>query len=141
LKIASLRLVSQLAQSQTSAGYFKDALLSMPSTRRQKLQEIIRASVTQDQISTPTKSQLPPLVIKMPSQTEETKRQISPPLAATIVSDVSNDDNEEDEEEDDWDTFQSFPASASEPKSIECVTRKHNFFDQKLEHKHEHNLE
>ncbi|PWA87585.1 HEAT repeat-containing protein [Artemisia annua] len=126
LKTASVRLVSQLAQSQTSAGYFKDALLSMPSTRRQKLQEIIRASVTQDQISTPTKSQLPPLVIKMPSQPEETKRQISPPLAATIVSDVSNDDNEEDEEEDDWDTFQSFPASTSEPKSTENVSSDKN---------------
>lgn len=40
LKTASMRLVSQLAQSQTSAVYFKDALLSMPFTRRQKLQVI-----------------------------------------------------------------------------------------------------
>ncbi|PWA66679.1 HEAT repeat-containing protein [Artemisia annua] len=38
LKTASVRLVSQLAHSQTSVGYFKDALLWMPSTRRQKLQ-------------------------------------------------------------------------------------------------------
>ncbi|GKE39968.1 hypothetical protein Tco_1463373, partial [Tanacetum coccineum] len=41
LKTASMRLVSQFAQSQTSAGYFKNALLWMPSPRRQKLQVVI----------------------------------------------------------------------------------------------------
>lgn len=125
LRTASIRLVSQLAQSQTSAVYFKDALLSMPFTRRQKLQDIIRASVTQGQISTPTISSMPPLVIKMPSQTEETRRQISPPSAPTNDDDNSNDEQEEEEEEeDDWDNFQSFPAASStnEPKSTEDLS-------------------
>ncbi|XP_024982998.1 protein SWEETIE isoform X2 [Cynara cardunculus var. scolymus] len=129
LRTASIRLVSQLAQSQTSAVYFKDALLSMPFTRRQKLQDIIRASVTQGQISIPTKSSMPPLVIKMPSQTEETRPQISPPSAPTNDDDRSNDEQEEEEdededEEDDWDNFQSFPAASStnEPKSTEDLS-------------------
>ncbi|KAJ9561951.1 hypothetical protein OSB04_007111 [Centaurea solstitialis] len=127
LRTASIRLVSQLAQSQTSAVYFKDALLSMPSTRRQKLQDIIRASVTQGQNSIPTKSSIPPLVIKMPSQTEEPRRQISPPSVPTNDDDHSNDEQEEEEEdeEDDWDNFQSFPAAASstnEPKSTEDLS-------------------
>nr|GEW86102.1 hypothetical protein [Tanacetum cinerariifolium] len=39
----------------------------------------------------------------------------------SFFSDDSDNDNEEDEEEDDWDTFQSFPASTSEPKSTENV--------------------
>ncbi|KAL7606152.1 hypothetical protein Lser_V15G19771 [Lactuca serriola] len=115
LKTASMRLVSQLAQSQTSAVYFKDALLSMPFTRRQKLQDIIRASVTQDQSpSTPSKAtSIPPLIIKMPSQIEETKRQIPTPLASTKIQE----EEEEEDDDDDWDNFQSFPASTNEPKS------------------------
>ncbi|KAI3726462.1 hypothetical protein L1987_66259 [Smallanthus sonchifolius] len=115
LRTASVRLVSQLAQSPTSAVYFKDALLSMPVTRRQKLQDVIRASVTQEQVSTSTKSSTPPLVIKLPSQTEE----IPPPLSAIKVNDHANEEEEakedEEEEEDDWDNFQSFPASTNEP--------------------------
>nr|GEX13266.1 splicing factor U2af large subunit B-like isoform X4 [Tanacetum cinerariifolium] len=66
----------------------------------------------------------PPLVTEMPSQIEETKRQILPLLAA--VSDDSNDDNDEDEEEDDWDTYQSFPASTREPKSTKNVSSDKN---------------
>ncbi|KAL9993657.1 putative armadillo-like helical, protein SWEETIE [Helianthus debilis subsp. tardiflorus] len=110
LRTASMRLVSQLAQSPTSAVFFKDALLSMPVTRRQKLQDVIRASVTQEQISSAAKSSQPPLVIKMPSQREE----IPPPSTATKVDDHANED-EEDDDDDDWDTFQSFPASTSQP--------------------------
>ncbi|KAL4570973.1 hypothetical protein LXL04_017722 [Taraxacum kok-saghyz] len=118
LKSASMRLVSQLAQSQTSSVFFKDALLSMPYTRRQKLQDIIRASVTQDtqSVSTPTKAaSIPPLIIKMPSQIEETKRQISTPLApppAKIQEEKEEDDD--DDEDEDWESnYQSFPASTT----------------------------
>ncbi|KAL8250875.1 hypothetical protein R6Q59_034568 [Mikania micrantha] len=111
LRTASMRLVSQLAQSPTSAVYFKDALLSMPVTRRQKLQDVIRASVTQEQASTASKSSMPPLVIKLPSQKEE----IPPPAASIKVNDHANiEEEEEEDEEDDWDTFQSFPASTNE---------------------------
>nr|GEU29286.1 RNA-directed DNA polymerase, eukaryota, reverse transcriptase zinc-binding domain protein [Tanacetum cinerariifolium] len=80
------------------------------------------------EISTLTKSQLPPLVIKMPSQTKETKCQILPLLAT--VSDDSNDDNKEYKEEDGWDTFQSFPASTSEPKSTKNVSLDKNILQE-----------
>ncbi|KAK1433251.1 hypothetical protein QVD17_10160 [Tagetes erecta] len=108
LRTASVRLVSQLAQSTTSSVYFKDALLSMPVTRRQKLQDVIRASVTQEQISTTTQSSTPSLVIKLPSQKEE----ISP---LSTANDHANKEEDEKEDDDDWDTFQSFPASTNEP--------------------------
>ncbi|KAI3768087.1 hypothetical protein L2E82_18519 [Cichorium intybus] len=128
LKTASMRLVSQLAQSQTSGVYFKDALLSMPYTRRQKLQDIIRASVTQDQfVATPTKaSAIPPLIIKMPSQIEETKRQIPTPSTSIKIDesmkiDEKQDEEEEEDDDDDWDNFQSFPASTNEPKPTQDV--------------------
>ncbi|XP_076960722.1 protein SWEETIE-like [Bidens hawaiensis] len=122
LKSASIRLVSQLAQSPTSAIYFKDALLSMPVTRRQKLQDVIRASVTQEQISTTSKSSIPPLVIKMPSQREEI---IPPPSIVNKVNDHANEEKEnhdgDDEDDDDWDNFQSFPATTNEPTKSNSI--------------------
>lgn len=55
----------------------------------------------------------PPLVIKLPSQTEQIGMKNPVPLEAPPVE--SNDSSEEeDDEEDDWDTFQSFPASGYE---------------------------
>lgn len=54
----------------------------------------------------------PPLVIKLPSQTEQIGVKNSLPLEPP---EKSNDSSvEEEDEEDDWDTFQSFPASGNE---------------------------
>ncbi|CAI9110693.1 OLC1v1010761C1 [Oldenlandia corymbosa var. corymbosa] len=113
LRSTAIKLVSQLAQSPSSAVYFKDVLLSMPFERRQKLQDIIRASLTQDQNFT-EKPSVAPLAIKIPAQIKESKEQSLSAIANRPADDnVADEDNEEDEEDDDddWDTFQSFPAS------------------------------
>jgi hypothetical protein len=122
LRSTSIRLVSQLAQIPSSAIIFKDALLAMPVTRRQLLQDIIRASVTQEHTPVQTKSSTTlPLVIKLPTQTTEKNSIPSIPTKQTEISinkeeeqDERNDDADDDEDDDDWDAFQSFPASATE---------------------------
>ncbi|XP_073060584.1 uncharacterized protein [Primulina eburnea] len=83
----------------------------MPATRRQQLQDIIRASVTQDQIAKPAESSGPPLVIKLPSPTEQNETSSSLRSAPPKDSPKESDSNSNAEEDDDWDTFQSFPAS------------------------------
>ena len=75
-----------------------------------EFQDIIRASVTREQNPTETKSGTPPMVIKLPTQTEETGPKIPLPPIPTKQTDH---DTEEDED-DDWDAFQSFPASTNE---------------------------
>lgn len=112
LKNIAVKLVSQLAQTPSSAASIKDILLAMPATRRQQFQDIIRASVVQDKNPQPMTSTGPPLVIKLPSQTEQIGVKNSLPLEPP---EKSNDSSvEEEDEEDDWDTFQSFPASGNE---------------------------
>ncbi|KAK2986818.1 hypothetical protein RJ640_011043 [Escallonia rubra] len=112
LKSTGIRLVSQIAQVPSSAAYFKDVLLAMPVTQRQLLQGMIRASVTQEQKPTQTKSAVPALVIKLPAQTEETRQKSSFPPSS--VQQIDENREEEEEEDDDWDAFQSFPASTHE---------------------------
>ncbi|KAL0332487.1 UNVERIFIED_CONTAM: protein SWEETIE [Sesamum calycinum] len=109
LRNVAVILVSQLAQIPSSAASIKDILLAMPVGQRQQLQDIIRASVNQDKDPKPLSSPGPPLVIKLPSQTEQSGEKNSLPLDPPEESNNSNS-----EEEDDWDTFQSFPASGSE---------------------------
>ncbi|KAG8384070.1 hypothetical protein BUALT_Bualt04G0079800 [Buddleja alternifolia] len=113
LRNIAVKLVSQLAQIPSSAAFIKDILLAMPATRRQQLQDIIRASMIQDQNPKPISSSGPPLVIKLPSQTEQNVEKNlennSPPLDHPKESDGSSS-----EEDEDWDTFQSFPASVTE---------------------------
>ncbi|KAK4416508.1 protein SWEETIE [Sesamum alatum] len=110
LRNVAVVLVSQLAQIPTSAASIKDILLAMPAGQRQQLQDIIRASVNQDKDPKPISSG-PPLVIKLPSQTEQSGNKNSLPLDPP---EESNNSSSEEEEEDDWDTFQSFPASGNE---------------------------
>ncbi|KAL0350327.1 UNVERIFIED_CONTAM: protein SWEETIE, partial [Sesamum radiatum] len=109
LRNVAVILVSQLAQIPSSAASIKDILLAMPVGQRQQLQDIIRASVNQDKDPKPLSSPGPPLVIKLPSQTEQSGEKNSLPLDPPEES-----NNSSSEEEDDWDTFQSFPASGSE---------------------------
>ncbi|XP_051126760.1 protein SWEETIE isoform X2 [Andrographis paniculata] len=114
LRNISINFVSQLAQIPSAAAHFRDILLAMPAAQRQKLQDIIRASVIQDKNPKPI-SAGPPLVIKLPSQSAQNEEKKSPPLESPKASNDSGIDEEEDEdEEDDWDTFQSFPASGNE---------------------------
>ncbi|XP_073060579.1 protein SWEETIE-like isoform X1 [Primulina eburnea] len=111
LRSISIKIVSQLAQIPSSAVSVKEILLAMPATRRQQLQDIIRASVTQDQIAKPAESSGPPLVIKLPSPTEQNETSSSLRSAPPKDSPKESDSNSNAEEDDDWDTFQSFPAS------------------------------
>ncbi|XP_073155187.1 protein SWEETIE isoform X2 [Henckelia pumila] len=111
LRSLSIKIVSQLAQIPASAVFVKEILLAMPATQRQKLQDIIRASVMQDHIPKPAESSGPPLVIKLPSQTEQNETNSSLQLAPPKDSTEESDSNSAAEEDDDWDTFQSFPAS------------------------------
>nr|GMD55450.1 HEAT repeat-containing protein 5B isoform X2 [Ipomoea batatas] len=116
LRIMAVKLVSQLAQISTSAVYFKDVLLAMPITRRQQLQDIIRASVNQDQNPSQVKSTGPPLLVKLPAKMEETKDQNFTSAFPTKESEDNSMEEEEDDDDDfddDWDTFQSFPASVN----------------------------
>ncbi|XP_047310511.1 protein SWEETIE isoform X2 [Impatiens glandulifera] len=117
LRSMAMKLVSQLAQIPASAVHIKDVLLMMPVEHRQQLQDIIRASVMDDQNATQAKT-VAPLVIKLPAITMETK-----PKGYSIPSVVENTDKntieseEEEEEDDDWDAFQSIPASAKANES------------------------
>ncbi|KZV35643.1 HEAT repeat-containing protein 5B [Dorcoceras hygrometricum] len=110
LRSISIKIVSQLAQIPSSAVSVKEILLAMPTTQRQQLQDIIRASVSQDQIPKPAESSGLPLVIKLPPQKEQNETNSSPQLAPPRGSPEET-DNSTTEEDDDWDTFQSFPAS------------------------------
>ncbi|XP_052195097.1 protein SWEETIE isoform X2 [Diospyros lotus] len=111
------KLVSQLAEIPSSAGCLKDVMLAMPVVKRQQLQGIIRASVTQEHNNTTQiKSTAPSLVIKLPAQTEETRDESYTTTIPERRTDNSNTSDEE-EEDDDWDAFQSFPASTSEAVS------------------------
>ncbi|KAK6150978.1 hypothetical protein DH2020_015910 [Rehmannia glutinosa] len=112
LRDIAIKLVSQLAQIPSSAVFIKDILLSMPAMQRQQLQDIIRASVTQDKNPKPMPSSGPPLLIKLPTQTDQNAEKHSIPLDPPKESNDSS--GVEEEEEDDWDTFQSFPASGNE---------------------------
>ncbi|OMO80110.1 Armadillo-like helical, partial [Corchorus capsularis] len=133
IRSTAVRLVSRLAQIPSSAGHLKDVLLSMPEMHRQQLQGVIRASVTQDQSTAPTKSAAPTLEIKLPVPLEVRREENSnlrqqseerdlPPSANPINTNNSDmEEDEEDEDEDDWDTFQSFPASKSSAEGDSVV--------------------
>ncbi|GMN57078.1 hypothetical protein TIFTF001_026181 [Ficus carica] len=118
LRSTAIRLVSHIAQIPSLAVHFKNALLSMPLVHRQQLQEVIRASVSQDQSAIQAKAATPSLGIRLPLPTGESREKIFqlPPTVTYSNNDnmEENEDEEEDEEDDDdWDAFQSFPASAN----------------------------
>ncbi|KAL0801143.1 hypothetical protein Bca101_056319 [Brassica carinata] len=132
LRNVAVRLVSHLAQLPSSAVHFKDVLLSLPTTHRQQLQDIIRASVSQDSSPLKPKSLVPPMDIKLPAPVVATPEKVTSsalvvkaetlstvPTSLNQVStvesgiDEENDEDEDEDEDDDWDTFQSFPASTN----------------------------
>ncbi|CAK7344397.1 unnamed protein product [Dovyalis caffra] len=119
IRTNAIRLVSSLAQIPSSAGHFKDVLLSMPASHKQQLQGVIRASMEQDQNASPMKP-MTSLEIKLQvpkdSQTststlptEGSRHKTSTP-SSPVHSDHDSMEHDQ-EDEDDWDTFQSFPAS------------------------------
>ncbi|KAM3363202.1 protein SWEETIE isoform X1 [Capsicum galapagoense] len=110
LKITAIKLVTQLAQLPDSSACVKEVLLTMPIMRRQQLQEIIRASLMQDQNQKQVNSTGPSFSIKLPAKVEESKTEENI-VPAACRGEVEDKDNSEEEEEDDWDTFQSFPST------------------------------
>ncbi|OIT22627.1 PREDICTED: HEAT repeat-containing protein 5B [Nicotiana attenuata] len=108
LKITAIKLVAQLAQLPGSSAYIKEVLLTMPMTRRQQLQDVIRASVMQDQNQIQVNSTGPSLSIKLPAKIEESREEENT-VSAACREEVE--DKSEEEEDDDWDTFQSFPST------------------------------
>ncbi|KAM3285916.1 protein SWEETIE isoform X1 [Capsicum chacoense] len=110
LKITAIKLVTQLAQLPDSSACVKEVLLTMPIMRRQQLQEIIRASLMQDQNQKQVNSTGPSFTIKLPAKVEESKKEETI-VPAACRGEVEDKDNSEEEEEDDWDTFQSFPST------------------------------
>ncbi|KAL1208787.1 Protein SWEETIE [Cardamine amara subsp. amara] len=132
LRNVAVRLVSHLAQLPSSAVHFKDVLLSLPTTHRQQLQDIIRASVSKDSTLPQPKSLVTPMDIKLPAPVVATPEKVASfaemvkaetvsivPTSFNQVStvesgiDEENDEEEDDDDDDDWDTFQSFPASTN----------------------------
>lgn len=129
LRSVAVRLVSHLAQLPSSAVHFKDILLSLPTTHRQQLQDIIRASVSQDSSPLKPKSLVPPMDIKLPAPVVATPEKVTSsavvaksetlstvPTSLNEVSTVESgteEENDDEDDDDDWDTFQSFPASTN----------------------------
>ncbi|XP_074287369.1 protein SWEETIE [Silene latifolia] len=106
LRSIVIRLVSQVVQVPSVAIHLKDVLLEMSDEDRKQIQNIIRASVTQEHQSTPVKPSGGSLQIKLPNQSLQIK---DPNSATTLPNEPSEDLENEDENEDDWDAFQSFP--------------------------------
>ncbi|KAL9427618.1 hypothetical protein AB3S75_029744 [Citrus x aurantiifolia] len=130
IRNTAVRLVSHLAQIPSSAVHLKDVLLSLPSTHRQQLQVVLRASVTQDHNPLQMKPVAPSLEIKLPApaggqierdslpsatQVEQPEVRREREILATAASVHSDEDKigerDDEDEDDDWDAFQSFPAS------------------------------
>ncbi|KAH9602675.1 hypothetical protein KSS87_010209 [Heliosperma pusillum] len=110
LRSIVIRLVSQVAQVPSVAIHLKDVLREMSVEDRKQIQNIIRASVTQEHQSTLVKPSGGSLQIKLPNQSLQTK---DPNSATTLPNEPSEDLENEDENEDDWDAFQSFPTATN----------------------------
>uniref|UniRef100_A0A1J3HBB6 HEAT repeat-containing protein 5B n=1 Tax=Noccaea caerulescens TaxID=107243 RepID=A0A1J3HBB6_NOCCA len=136
LRNVAVRLISHLAQLPSSAVIFKDVLLSLPTTHRQQLQDIIRASVSQDSALPKPKSLVPPMDIKLPAPVVATPEKVTSSInkaetlsnvptsfnqVSTVETGTDEENDEDDDDDDDWDTFQSFPASTN-PEGTESKT-------------------
>ncbi|KAJ6840795.1 HEAT repeat-containing protein 5B [Iris pallida] len=114
VKAIARRLLSHLVQIPSFAIHIKGIMLSMSASHRQQLQDMIRASVSHNQILTQTS--VP--VQSQPSNTEV--RQLHAPSAIVANADrnvlqekrddLDNEDGDDDDD-DDWDAFQSLPAN------------------------------
>ncbi|XP_057828164.2 protein SWEETIE isoform X1 [Cryptomeria japonica] len=116
LRSVAMKLVSHLANVPSSATQFRAVLQGMPVDIRQKLQDIIRASVAQETksslaISLPVPLTVPKLVVQSSAAKSEMPSQ--PDSIMSISPRVKSDDGLDGVEDDDWDNFQSFPVSTT----------------------------
>ncbi|XP_031496740.1 protein SWEETIE isoform X2 [Nymphaea colorata] len=107
VKNLALKLVSSLAHSHASIVHFKEVVMALPATQRQMLQDIVRASVHALPVA-------PLSAVKLPVQS---KTILDPQASSTTSAVVPEIVDNYMEEEDDWNTFQSFPTSASHSES------------------------
>ncbi|XP_062179055.1 protein SWEETIE-like isoform X2 [Phragmites australis] len=112
VNIISKKLFSHFIQIPSSAIQMKDMMLSAPPKKREQLQDMVRASVSQGQTTVP---------VNMSAHSEQSV-QDSISIQPGAVAEVSHADasQEKDEQEvndddwdDDWDTFQSLPATVA----------------------------
>ncbi|OEL32096.1 hypothetical protein BAE44_0006885 [Dichanthelium oligosanthes] len=121
----SRKLFSHFIQIPSVAMQIKDIMLSAPPERRQRLQDMVRASVSQGQITVPVnmsarseqnvldgniKQNVQDSNSKNPGSTAESTAEGSECCAAQGKDEVEVDDDDWD---DDWDAFQSLPATAA----------------------------
>jgi len=114
LRSIAMKLVSHLANVPSFTAQFRVVLLGMPFDLRQKVQDIIRASVAQESNSSlatslPVPLPAPKLVVQSLAANLEFSSQSDSFIPTSHLEKC--DDNLETEEDDDWDNFQSFPAS------------------------------
>lgn len=109
----SRKLFSHFIQIPSVAIQIKDIMLFAPAERRLQLQDMVRASVSQGQITVPvatsahSEQNIQDSCSKNPGSTSE---------ASDCVATHGNNDNEvvDDDWDDDWDAFQSLPAIAND---------------------------
>ncbi|WOK94226.1 HEAT repeat-containing protein 5B isoform X6 [Canna indica] len=111
------RMVSRLVQMPTAATQIKDAMLAMPVQQRLQIQDMIRASVTQGQMTMPVKMHMQPDL----NTEDETRMQDSDSRQEQFDKHEINEEynDEGDGEDDDWDAFQSFSADTASVSVID----------------------
>ncbi|CAM0910461.1 unnamed protein product [Alopecurus aequalis] len=107
----SKKLFSHFIQIPSAAIQIKDVMLSAPPTKRQQLQDMIRASVSHGQIMAPmnTSAQSEQNVQDSTSNKPEPIAIVS---GADVVEEKDGNEVSDDDWDDDWDNFQSLPAIA-----------------------------
>ncbi|TKV98793.1 hypothetical protein SEVIR_9G583700v4 [Setaria viridis] len=116
VNIISRKLFSHFIQIPSVAIQIKDIMLSAPPERRQQLQDMVRASVSQGQITVP---------MNMSARSEQNVQDTnnnnpgstadSTPEGSECCVTQGKDEKEVDDDDwdDDWDAFQSLPATAA----------------------------
>ncbi|XP_078176772.1 HEAT repeat-containing protein isoform X2 [Carex rostrata] len=124
------RLVSHFVQIPSAATQIKDVMLSVPAEKRQQFQDMIRASLGQEQMAVPVSSSTK---TEISGEIQETNSIASHSATYKVKekeiesnedynkndNDNQNNVNNNDDDDDDWDTFQSLPASSNAISSEE----------------------
>eukprot|EP00250_Pteridium_aquilinum_P004108 c14345_g1_i1 orf=134-6829(+) len=118
LRIVAIKLVTHLASQANFAVPFRSVLSDMPTDLRQKLQDIIRASISQ-QISTPETA---PAVFPITAQklaipsisltstlSVEAPPKFSLPVSESLSVGENEKEGDDNDDDDGWDDFQSHP--------------------------------
>ncbi|KAF7096581.1 hypothetical protein CFC21_098502 [Triticum aestivum] len=115
----SKKLFSHFIQIPSAAIQIKDVMLSAPPTKRQQLQDMIRASVSHGQIMVPLNTSAQ----SQQNVQDSSKKPGSVAIASGADAVEEKDGNEvsDDDWDDDWDTFQSLPATTAKDDADSAV--------------------